>query len=63
MKKLIDPYSLFLKSKRRKELNGTVVGRGVLLYYNKRLSLIQIGSDDVIKTFGINKSGVFRRGI
>jgi hypothetical protein len=40
-----------------------VIGQGVLLHYNKRLFIIKIGGDDAIKIFGINKSGVFRRGI
>jgi hypothetical protein len=35
----------------------------VLLYYNKRLSIIQVSGDDAIKIFGINRSGVFGRGI
>jgi hypothetical protein len=39
------------------------VGRGVLSHYNKRLFIIQMGGDDAIKIFGINKSGVFVRGI
>ena len=52
-----------MKFIKRKELNSTIVGRGVLLHYDKRLSLMQIGSDDAIKIFGINKSGVFGRGI
>ena len=39
------------------------MGRGVLSHYNKRLSIIQVGGDDVIEIFGINRSGVFGRGI
>ena len=49
--------------KKGKELNSGVTGRGVLPYFNKRLSIIQVGGDDAIVIFGINKSGVFRRGI
>jgi hypothetical protein len=52
-----------MKFKKRKEVNGTVVGREVLSHHYKRLSLIQIGSDDAIKIFSINKLGVFGRGI
>jgi hypothetical protein len=54
---------LFYEFKRQKGLNGGVVGRWVLLYYNKRLFIIQKSSDDTIKNFGINKLGVFGRGI
>jgi hypothetical protein len=36
-------------------------GRGVLLHYNKMLSIIQVGGDDALIIFGINRSGVFGR--
>jgi len=49
--------------KKGKELNGGVAGRGVLPHYNKRFSIIQVGGDDAIVIFGINRSGVFGRGI
>jgi hypothetical protein len=37
--------------------------KGSLLYYKKRLSIIQVDGDDVIKIFRINRLGVFKRGI
>jgi hypothetical protein len=49
---------LFYKFKRLKELNSSIVSRGVLLHYNKRLFIIQMDGDDAIKIFRINKSGV-----
>jgi hypothetical protein len=42
-------------------LDGGIAGRGVLSHYNKRLSIIQVGSDDMIIISGINRSGVFGR--
>jgi hypothetical protein len=38
---------------------------GVLSYYNKRLSIIQVGGDDaiLILILRINTLGVFKRGI
>jgi hypothetical protein len=42
---------------------GGAAGRVVLLHYNKTLSIIQVGSDNAMKFFGINRSGVLRRGI
>jgi hypothetical protein len=51
------------KFKKQKELDGGVAGQQVLLYYNKRLSIIQVGGDDTVVIFGINRSGVFGRGI
>ncbi|MAD85070.1 MAG: hypothetical protein CL912_19090 [Deltaproteobacteria bacterium] len=47
------------KFKMRKELDDCVAGRGVLSYYNKRLSIIRVGGDDAIVIFGINGSGAF----
>jgi hypothetical protein len=43
----------------------TVVSRVEGSYYtdNKRLFIIQVGSDDAIVIFGINRSEVFERGI
>ena len=61
--KLVIPFVVTTISLRAKELNRSVVGREVLLHYNKRLFIIQIGGDDAIKIFGINRSGVFGRGI
>jgi len=39
------------------------MGQGVLLYYKKRLFIIQVSGDDVIKIFRINRLGMFGRGI
>jgi hypothetical protein len=33
------------------------------LHYNKRLFIIQLGSDDAIIIFGVNRLGVFGRGM
>ena len=49
-----------------KSFDGGVAGRGVLAYYNKRLSIIRGGGgddDDAIVIFGAKKSGVFWRSI
>lgn len=51
-----------MKSKRQKELRVLSCVEESLLHYEKRLSLIQIGGDNAIKFFEINKSGVFGRG-
>jgi hypothetical protein len=32
-------------------------------HFNKKLSIIQLGSDDAIIIFGINSLGTFRRGM
>jgi len=61
--KLGNPYLIVYYLKRQKEPSGGVAGQGVLLHYKKRLSIIQVGSDDVIKIFSINRLGVFGRGI
>jgi hypothetical protein len=37
--------------------------RGVLLYYNKMLFIIQVVGDDMIVIFGINRLGGFEGGI
>ena len=44
-------------------LDGSVVSRGVLLYYIRRLSVNSRGGDDAIIIFGIDRSGVFGGGI
>jgi hypothetical protein len=59
--KSISNCSIILK--RRKEPSGSVAGRGVLLHYKKRLSINQVGGDDVIKISRSNRLGVFGRDI
>jgi hypothetical protein len=49
--------------KSEKSLIVVSLVEGVLLHYNKRLSIIQVGGDDAIVIFGINRSGLFGRGI
>jgi hypothetical protein len=44
-------------------LDGGRASQGVVLYYKKRLSIIQGGGDDAIVIFGSNRSGVFGIGI
>jgi len=39
------------------------MGQGVLLYYKKKFSIIQVDNNDLIKIFKINKLGIFGRGI
>jgi phosphatidylserine decarboxylase len=60
-RKSISNRSIILKG----EKSPVVVSRvkGSYLYYKKRLSIIQVGGDVVIKNFRINKLGVFGRGI
>jgi hypothetical protein len=53
---------LFYEFERRKELDGGAVGRGVLLQYEKRLSVIRREGDDAIVIFGAARQGLFRIG-
>lgn len=38
-----------------KKLDGGVADRRLLLHHNKRLYIIQVGSDDSIEFFGVNR--------
>ena len=53
---------LFYEFERRKELDGGAVGRGVLLQYEKRLSVIRREGDDAIVIFGAARQGLFGIG-
>jgi hypothetical protein len=59
--KSISNHSIILKGEKSQVVVPRV--KGVLLHYKKRLSIIQVGGDDVIKIFRINRLGMFGRGI
>jgi hypothetical protein len=49
--------------KKEKLLSISVAGQGVLPYYNKTLSIVQVGGDDTIIIFGIDRLEVFGESI
>jgi hypothetical protein len=52
----------FCVLERRKELDGSAIGRGILLHYEKGLSANEGGGDDTIVIFEVARVGMFGKG-